>query len=157
LTHSIAGFSSHQPSSPPSNKALNLLRTSLSSPYPPTKPESPPLEFNLDVVEGAPTSDQLRIILSYLPSKAITPSNAFLSAHFAAPTGSERPETTGAIARLAQENPAALKWPIVVDWNGGQASIGDPDGVKAILEKLRQKRDGEAKEEEIDQPKGWFT
>ena len=62
-----------------------------------------------------------------------------------------------AIANLAQENPAALKWPIVVDWTAGHASVGDVEGVKAILEKLRQRRDGEAKEEEIHQPKGWFT
>jgi len=45
----------------------------------------------------------------------------------------------------------------VVDWNTGHASVGDVEGVKAILEKLRQRRDGEAKEEEIHRPKGWFT
>jgi len=95
-------------------------------------------------------------ILSYLPSKSISPSHAFLSAHFSAPSGAERPETVSAIANLAQDKPAALKWPIVVDWSGGQASIGDVEGVKVMLEKLRQRRDGEAKEEDIQQPKGWF-
>lgn len=69
----------------------------------------------------------------------------------------ERPETVSGIADLGLHNPTAFKWPIVVDWNGGQASIGDVEGVKSILEKLRQKRDGELKDDEIDQPKGWFT
>ncbi|KAG6896027.1 hypothetical protein C0992_010777 [Termitomyces sp. T32_za158] len=147
----------HQPFSPPSTKALNLLRSSLSAPYPPGQAEKKSLDFNLDVIEGPPTSDQMKTILSYLPSKAVSPSLAFLSAHYATPTGSERPEGVSAIANLAQDNPNALKWPIVVDWHGGQAAIGDIEGVKGILETLRKKRDGELKEDEVDQPKGWFT
>jgi hypothetical protein len=133
------------------------LKAATSSPYPQNKPDSQPLQFKLDVVEGAPTSDQLNTIMSYLPSKAITPSNAFLSAHFSSPSGESRPETVSAIAELAQTNPSALKWPIVVDWNDGKAVIGDVEGVKGILEHLRKKRDGEVKEDEVDQPKGWFT
>ncbi|KAF8063969.1 thioredoxin-like protein [Lyophyllum atratum] len=147
----------HQPSSPPSTKALNLLRSSLSSPYPPDQPQKRPLDFNLDVVEGPPTPDQLRTILSYLPSKSVSPSNAFLSAHYAAPFDSERPGDVGSIAKAAQENPSALKWPIVVDWNAGKACVGDLECVKGILENLRKRRDGELKEEEVDQPRGWFT
>lgn len=61
------------------------------------------------------------------------------------------------IAKLAEENPMAIKWPIVVDWYGGKVSIGDEEGVKGILENLRQKRDGEIEEEKVDQPKGWFS
>ncbi|KAG6812420.1 hypothetical protein H0H87_009802 [Tephrocybe sp. NHM501043] len=137
--------------------ALNLLRASLSSPYPQNNPEKKPLDFNLDVVEGVPTSDQLNTIMSYLPSGSISPSMTFLSAHFATPTGADRPEGVKAVAKLVQENPNALKWPIVVDWNGGQAAVGDVEGVKGILETLRKRRDGELKEEEVDQPKGWFT
>jgi hypothetical protein len=49
-----------------------------------------------------------------------------------------------------------LKWPIVVDWEGGKAAIGDVEGVKGILENLRKKRDGESKDGE-DKPKGWFS
>ncbi|KAF5367358.1 hypothetical protein D9615_010270 [Tricholomella constricta] len=147
----------HQPTSPPSNKALTLLRSALSSPYPPNQAGKPPLDFSLDVIEGPPTSDQLRTILSYLPSKSISPSTAFLSAHFAAPSGLDRPEGIAAIAKVAQDNPAALRWPIVVDWNDGQASVGDIEGVKSILERLRKRRDGELKEEEVDQPLGWFS
>ncbi|KAG5649699.1 hypothetical protein H0H81_002439 [Sphagnurus paluster] len=147
----------HQPSSPPSTKALNLLRSAISAPYPPNQPAKLPLDFNLDVVEGPPTTDQLRTILSYLPAKGVSPSSAFLSAHFTAPVGAERPEGVSAIAKLAQENPSALRWPIVVDWNEGKATVGDIEGVKGILETLRKRRDGELKEEEVYQPKGWFT
>ncbi|GLB44284.1 putative protein of unknown function (DUF1687) [Lyophyllum shimeji] len=144
----------HRPSSPPSNQALKLLRSSLSAHYPPNQPDKPPLDYNLDVVEGPPTPDQLRTIMSYLPSKIMSPSTAFLSAHYAAPAGADRPEGVNEIAKVAQENPSALKWPIVVDWNAGKASVGDIEGVKGILEHLRKRRDGEIKEDDVYQPKG---
>jgi len=120
-------------------------------------PNGKPLEFELQVVASSPTSDQFRTILSYLPSKAANPSLVFLSAH---PTGSStfnRPSTVEEIAQLAEENPMSIKWPIVVDWYGGKVSIGDEEGVKGILENLRQKRDGEIEEEKVHQPKGWFS
>ncbi|EMD35197.1 hypothetical protein CERSUDRAFT_97125 [Gelatoporia subvermispora B] len=148
----------HNPSSPPSNSALKLLQSAVSGPYPFHKPSAPPLKFNLEVVENTPpTSDQLRTILSYVsansPKGAETPSPAsFLSAH---PTVHTRPTSAEGLARLASENPNALKWPIVVDWDHGKAAIGDVEGVKSILEELRKRRDGEIKDEESDQPKGW--
>jgi hypothetical protein len=129
----------------------------LSSPYPPDKPTDPPLEFNLEVVENPPTPDQLKIIMSYLPSKSVSPSSAFISAHPAAPSGSELPQTFSGVANLGQQNPNAIRWPIVVDWLGGQASIGDVEGVKGILETLRQRRDGELQDEDVHRPTGWFT
>lgn len=92
-----------------------------------------------------------------MPSKAASLSNTFISAHPSAPSASERPESTVGIVELGQKSPLAIKWPIVVDWNNGKASVGDVDGVKGILEHLRKKRDGEIKEEEVQQPKGWFT
>jgi len=61
------------------------------------------------------------------------------------------------LVRLAQKNPLAVKWPIVVDWTNGRASAGNAEGVKDILEYLRKRRDGEVKEEENHQPKGWFS
>ena len=146
--------SSHHPSSPPSIKALNILRASVSGPFPTDKPSAPPLEFNLEVIESTPTTDQLKTILSYLPSKAASPSLVFLSTH---PSAAERPDTVSGIVELGRKNPNALKWPIVVDWNDGKASVGDVEGVKGILEILRKKRDGELKDEEVDQPKGWFS
>ncbi|KAH7882739.1 hypothetical protein F5I97DRAFT_1907997 [Phlebopus sp. FC_14] len=155
----------HHPSSPPSLKALALLQSSLSSPYPPNKPDAPPLEFDLDVVESTPpTPDQLRIILSYLTPKQSTSvpvgsqySSTFLSSHPSAPGASEQPQSAVGVANLVSQNPNAFKWPVVVDWNGGKASVGDVEGVKNILESIRQRRDGEVQGEDVHQPKGWFS
>ena len=142
---------SHSPSSPASTNALRLLRAAVSSPYPPSKPSAPPLNFNLEVIENTPpTPDQLRTILSYLPAKsptgpggvAPTPSPDFLlSAH---PTVDSRPTDAEGVAKLASQNPNALKWPIVVDWHSGRAAVGDVEAVKGLLEELRKNRDGEA-------------
>ncbi|CCL98807.1 uncharacterized protein FIBRA_00812 [Fibroporia radiculosa] len=149
----------HNPSSPPSNAALQLLRTAVSSPYPPTKATNPPLKFNLEVVENAPpTSDQLRTIMSYLPADPLstdapTPAS-LLSAH---PTVHTRPTSAEGVLRLATQNINALKWPIVVDWDGGRAAVGDVEGVKRILEELRKKRDGEVGSEVESKPGGWFS
>ncbi|KAI0370966.1 hypothetical protein BV20DRAFT_228960 [Pilatotrama ljubarskyi] len=139
---------SHNPSSPASTNALKLLRSALSSPYPPSQPTARPLDYNLEVIENKPpTPDQLRTILSYLPSKAPsghsqTPSpDVLLSAH---PTVDSRPTSYEGVVQLASQNPNALKWPIVVDWHNGKAAVGDVEGVKNILEELRKKRDGEA-------------
>ncbi|KZT25020.1 hypothetical protein NEOLEDRAFT_1066162, partial [Neolentinus lepideus HHB14362 ss-1] len=150
----------HHPSSPPSVKALNLLKAAVSAPYPASKPDAPPLRFNLDIVESTPpTPDQLRTILSYLPSASASPAplSTLLSSHPSAPSGSEQPRTADAVTKLASSNPSALKWPIVVDWDSGKASIGDVEGVKSILEELRRKRDGEANGEEENKSKGWFS
>jgi hypothetical protein len=137
---------SHHPSSPPSTRALALLRAALSGPYPPNKPTSPPLEFDLQVVESAPpTQDQLSIILSYLPHRdSSTPSlSAFISSHPASPPPHLQPYSPAGIVQIATNNPNILKWPIVVDWTGGRASVGDVDGVKGILEAIRKQRDGD--------------
>lgn len=119
--------------------ALKLLRSALSGPYPPGKPSAQPLSFNLEVVEEQPpTADQLRTISSYLPSAS---PESFVSSH---PTVDSRPSSADAVTKLAAKNPKALKWPIVVDWTGGKAAVGDVEGVKSILEELRKQRDGEA-------------
>jgi len=59
--------------------------------------------------------------------------------------------------QLAQDRPQAVKWPIVVDWDNGKAAVGDVEGVRAILENLQKKRDGKVQEDDVHQPKGWFT
>lgn len=153
------GDHSHNASSPPSIAALQLLRAAASSPYPPSKPNAPALKFNLEVIENTPpTADQLRTILSYLPSDASRTESSspvtLLSAH---PTVHTRPTSPEGVARLASQNLHALKWPIVVDWDNGKAAVGDVEGVKGILEELRKKRDGEVKSEEEHKPKGWFS
>jgi hypothetical protein len=140
--------------------ALRLLQSALSSPYPPTSPSSSPLSFNLEVIDSKPpTFDQLSTILAYTsPSPSQSPSlSIFLSAHPTAPSPSSQPNTAREIVQLGTENPNVLKWPIVVDWTGGRASIGDVEGVKAILEAIRKERDGEAKGDEEHNPKGWFS
>ncbi|KAG8215456.1 hypothetical protein J3R82DRAFT_9072 [Butyriboletus roseoflavus] len=150
-----ATANSHHPASPPSVKALAMLRASLSAPYPPSKPNAPPLEFNFEVIESKPpTPDQLRTILSYVTPKDVNASySTFLSSH---PGLEEQPESAADVAELGAQDPNALKWPMVVDWNGGRASIGDVDGVAKMLEALRQRRDGEVKDEDVVEPRGWF-
>ena len=44
----------------------------------------------------------------------------------------------------------------MVDWTGGYATVGDVNGVQALLEILRKKRDGELKDT-VDEAKGWFS
>ncbi|KAJ6544837.1 thioredoxin-like protein [Mycena vulgaris] len=138
----------HNPKSPPSVKALGLLRSALSAPYPPGKEAAAPLQFNLDVVEATPTADQLSAILSYLPSKHDTspsPASVFLSAHPS--SASADGASLAAVSSIGRDKPSTFKWPVVVDWNAGKASVGDVDGVAGILELLRQKRDGEVPKE----------
>ncbi|KAJ7715032.1 thioredoxin-like protein [Mycena maculata] len=142
--HEISIF--HHPGSPPSVKALALLRSALSEPYPPGA--SKPLQFNLEVVESPPTADQLGTILSYLPSKNSTPDSAasvFLSAHPS--SASAEGASVATVSSLGRDRPNAFKWPVVVDWNAGKASVGDVEGVKGILELLRQRCDGELPKE----------
>lgn len=135
-----------------------MLRASLSAPYPPTKPNAPPLDFNFEVIESRPpTPEQLPTILSYLTPKdvpAAPPSyTTFLSS---APGPEAQSHSAASIAALGAQDPNALKWPVVVDWNGGRACIGDVDGVAKMLEALRQRRDGEVKDEDVVKPMGWF-
>ncbi|KAH9990341.1 hypothetical protein BJV77DRAFT_1013171, partial [Russula vinacea] len=120
---------SHNPSSPPSNKALAVLRAALSAPYPPGSSSKSPLNFNLEVIENAPpTSDQIRSILNYLPRvRDIDDPHhiaALISSHPSAPSLPDRPHSPEGLVRLAQKSPLALKWPIVVDWTSGRASAG---------------------------------
>jgi len=134
----------HHPASAPSNRALELLRSAQTSGYPPGQGNAKPLEFELEVVDAKPpTSDQMQTIMSYLPSKPSL-SSAFLSSHpSAAGSDSGAQMTAQTLGELAKKSPNALKWPIVVDWMGGRAAIGDVDGVKGILEAIRKDRDGE--------------
>ena len=120
--------------------ALKLLKEASSSPYPPTKPDAPPLEFRLEVVENQPpTPDQLRTILSYLPG--VSTLDSFVSSHYSVDS---KPSDPNALAKLASREPRALKWPIVVNWDDGKAAVGDLEGVKRLLEDIRKKRDGES-------------
>ncbi|TDL13442.1 hypothetical protein BD410DRAFT_797620, partial [Rickenella mellea] len=132
----------HHPSSPQSNRALELLRSSLTAPYPPGEPSARPLEFDLEVVESSPPNpDQMQTIQSYLP-KSESLASAFVSAHPSAPSAAEQPQSPSELSDLAKKNLNAVKWPIVVDWMGGRASIGDVDGVKRMLDAIKSESGG---------------
>jgi hypothetical protein len=127
----------------------------LFSPYPSNNPKAPPLSFDLDVVDSMPpTPDQLKTILTYIPSKGPPPS---LSIFTSSPTLQNSLTSADAVSQLAASDPKAFKWPVVVDWTGGRASVGDVDGVNGILETIRQQRDGETRGDDIDQPQGWLS
>lgn len=64
--------------------------------------------------------------------------------------------TTDQVLSQAKRDLDAFKWPVVVDWVGGKASVGD-QGVGEILENIRKRRDGETTEPEEHKPKGWFS
>ena len=137
--------SSHREGVTNSDRALELLRSAASSSYPPGHSKGP-LNFNLEVVTGLPTKDQLRTIESYLPHGGLA---SFVAG------GS--PVTADQVLSQAKRDLDSLKWPIVVDWHDGKAAVGDINSVNEILEHLRKKRDGEVKEPEEHKPTGWFS
>lgn len=127
----------HNASSPPSVKALNLLRRAVSEPYP--APPKPPLPVELSVVERLPTSDQFRTMQRYYGR----PITAFLSAHPSS-SGSESGAGKDEVERVVQTakaNPLALKYPIVVDWDAGKIAVGSVSDVEALLQARAKMRD----------------
>lgn len=136
---------SHREGVTNSDRALELLRSATSSSYPPGHSKGP-LKFNLEVITALPTKDQLRTIESYLPHGSLA---SFV-------TGGS-PATTDQVLSQAKHDLDSFKWPVVVDWVGGKAAVGDVDAVDGILEDLRKKRDGEVSEPEEHKPKGWFS
>ena len=136
---------SHREGVANSDRALGLLRAAASSSYPPGQSKGP-LKFNLEVITSLPTKDQLRTIESYLPHGGLA---SFV-------TG-DSPATADQVLSQAKRDLDTFKWPVVVDWVDGKASVGGVDGVNEILENLRKKRDGEVGEPEEHKPKGWFS
>ena len=123
-----------------STRALDLLRSALINPYPPGRHNVGPLDFDLEIVESAPTPDQIKTILGYLPSSTASPST-FISSHpSSSGVGTNGQMSSKTLTELARSNPNALKWPIVVDWMGGRASVGDIEGVRAILDAIRKEQ-----------------
>lgn len=170
LIHRVMPSMPPQARSIPSSQTLKLLRAAQSDPYPPDSNPPKPLEFNLEVVEGTPpTADQISTILNYTKK----PISSMLSAHPSTATGA-LPATPRALSVMVESNPKVLKWPIVVNckpfyvandlytWrikgDHGQASVGDLEAVKEMLESLRKKRDGEEPSEPSEfKPQNWFT
>jgi hypothetical protein len=56
---------------------------------------------------------------------------------------------------MASTNPRIMRWPIVVNWDSGEATIGNLDGVKTLIENLRKGNAGSGKDDMV-KPKGWF-
>lgn len=136
---------SHREGVANSDRALELLRSAASDSYPPGHSKGP-LKFDLEVITGLPTKDQLQTIESYLLHGSLA---SFVT------TGS--PTTADQILSQARGDLDCFKWPVVVDWIGGKAAVGDVGGVNEILENLRKKRDGQVSEPEEHKPKGWFS
>ncbi|KAF9514922.1 hypothetical protein BS47DRAFT_828897 [Hydnum rufescens UP504] len=142
-------------SSPQSKQTLALMRSALSSPYPPVDKASnvqarKPLEFDLNAVENQPpTPDQIRTILSYLN----VPVGTLVSSHPSATT-SPQPDSPKALYEAALRNPRIFRYPVVCNWESGEAAL-DVGGVKRMLDKLAKIRDGDV-DDEVVQPKGWF-
>ncbi|KAF2135449.1 uncharacterized protein K452DRAFT_260659 [Aplosporella prunicola CBS 121167] len=88
-------------------------------------------EFELDVQEGEPTSDQLRTILEYMGSD------------------SAGKIITGAVSeedavKKFKSSPSAFVRPLVVDWNAGRAVVGENES--EILRLVKEiPRDGSSK------------
>lgn len=111
----------HKPSSQASTRVLTLLKQShaqsvahatedqASSHEPQKKAEKP--EFELDVTEDPPTSDQLKNILEYLGG----PSAAGKVVQGAS-------DESDALRRLKADG-EAFQRPLVVDWNQGKAGM----------------------------------
>jgi hypothetical protein len=95
-------------------------------------------------MEGPPTPDQVRTIVSYLRNSESNSVSALLSAHPSAGDVNAHPATPEDLVRLVKRTPMALKWPIAVDWHSGRAAAGSVEGVVELLEHLRKIRDGEA-------------
>ncbi|EJT97164.1 hypothetical protein DACRYDRAFT_119632 [Dacryopinax primogenitus] len=124
----------HSPSVPASNEALQLLQKAVSEPYPPGKL---PLDFDLEVIDSQPpTPDQISTIQNYLGSNA---------SFGASPSFSADTNSPAAIHKAAIDSLDSVKWPIVVNWDDGQASIGSVQGVKDMLKTLSDKRGGGSK------------
>lgn len=150
---------SHNASSPPSMKALSLLRKANTEPYP-TAPQRP-LSFELNISERPPTSDQLRTMQRYYGR----PISTFLSAH---PTSDGSQSGSGdefeRIVQNAEKNKMALKYPLVVDWDAGKIAVGDLADVQKILDARQKARDAGNDSNSSNSPggaggekKGWFS
>ncbi|KAF8312502.1 hypothetical protein DL93DRAFT_2168376 [Clavulina sp. PMI_390] len=125
-------------SNPESTRCLALLRSALSSPYPPATSKTPAgpgaLQFELSTTENVPpTADQIRTILSYLR----LPLSTLVSAH---PTSGTSPaDSAEALVAAATSNPKVFRYPVIVNWDDGEAAL-ESSGVKKMLDKLAARR-----------------
>ncbi|KAF1977695.1 hypothetical protein BU23DRAFT_550372 [Bimuria novae-zelandiae CBS 107.79] len=123
----------HKPSNTASTRVLTLLKQTnaqeaahatedqASSHQPQSKLER--MEFELDVTEAPPTTDQLKSILDYLGGSSAA-SKVIRGAK----------DETDAMRRLKADG-ETFERPVVVDWNQGKAVVGESES--EILSMLR--------------------
>jgi len=81
-------------------------------------------EFELNITEETPTSDQLRTILDYVGKKNI--SSVIKGA-----------QSENEAIKIFKQNSASFQRPVVIDWTGGKAVAGDNES--EILKLLNAK------------------
>jgi hypothetical protein len=79
-----------------------------------------PLKLELTVHQRPPTADEFRLLL---PLQAAPSFTEFLSQE-ALPTLRETPTNAQALAELVARRPKVLNWPVVVDWEHEECSLG---------------------------------
>lgn len=88
------------------------------------------------------------------------PISTFLSAH---PTSAGSETGSGdeveRVVKTAEKNRTALKYPLVVDWDGGKVAVGDLSEVQKILDaRLKARNDASTGgNSEGGEKKGWFS
>ncbi|KAJ9191254.1 hypothetical protein DTO164E3_8935 [Paecilomyces variotii] len=134
----------HKPSVPASQRTLNLLKVAHATATETTTIDQASDntaqalrergEFELEVTEEPPTPDQLRSILDYAaradPKQSISD----------IVRGAKDAEDA---LKKVKENGDNFVRPVTVDWNNGQAVVGDKESV--ILKMLQQLPEGENK------------
>ncbi|KAF4302632.1 hypothetical protein GTA08_BOTSDO07521 [Botryosphaeria dothidea] len=124
----------HEPASASSVRVLNLLKqaqanasttTTIDQASSTDQPKAEHNQFELDVQEQAPTSDQVQIILEYLGAG---------SAGKVVEGASSEEEAV----KKFKLNANSFVKPLVVDWNAGKAVVGDNQSeILRLLEKSR--------------------
>ncbi|MCJ1404431.1 hypothetical protein MMC11_007656 [Xylographa trunciseda] len=114
----------HKPSLPASTRVLNILKqVSAHASEGATEDQASDhshqnkiqrSEFELNVTEEPPTSDQLRTILEYVGARR-------------AKDVVDGAKDESDAMRLLKEDSKRFKRPVVVDWNNGRAVIGDSE------------------------------
>ncbi|KAK7704266.1 hypothetical protein SLS57_010575 [Botryosphaeria dothidea] len=124
----------HEPASASSVRVLNLLKqaqanasttTTIDQASSTDQPKAEHNQFELDVQEQAPTSDQVQTILEYLGAG---------SAGKVVEGASSEEEAV----KKFKLNANSFVKPLVVDWNAGKAVVGDNQSeILRLLEKSR--------------------
>ncbi|MCJ1434422.1 hypothetical protein MMC27_003790 [Xylographa pallens] len=114
----------HKPSLPASTRVLNILKqVSAHASEGATEDQASDhshqnkiqrSEFELNVTEEPPTSDQLRTILEYVGARR-------------AKDIIDGARDEGDAMRLLKEDSKRFRRPVIVDWNNGRAVIGDSE------------------------------